>query len=763
MRYIIKGGIWKNAEDEVLKAAVMKYGLNQWSRISSLLVRKSAKECKARWYEWLDPSIKKTEWSREEEEKLLHLSKIFPCQWRTIAPILQRTPAQCVEHYEKLLDRAQGKEEQDENDPRKLRPGEIDPNPEAKPARPDEVDMDEDVKEMLQEARARLANTRGKKAKRKAREKILDEARRLANLQKKRELKAAGIDFNIPKRGHGINYNIETPFKRDVPEGRFKAGPEEEPVPDKFKSAVSLQQIEGKRRDEELKKRKAIDQKRLKKLKDKNMPKALNIISKMTESGIVHKREIVLPEPQISDAELHSIGKMTQNTGSTQQSAATQVLIGNYTQKEPTPMVARTPMIEDSVLREAQSALMMRESQTPLVGGQAETYKTPLPPPSQNVVPRTPNTLLMKGQQKETIFRQPTTGKRTGKIPSRNTDNAGILRDKLKINAEEEDKAWENKNQNEQILERIEPSKSITDLLKNLPAPQNEYNIELPEGLEEIPEENEPKITEIQEDMEDIEAKDAAKKQKEEQEELEKVSMTIRRNLPRPYIALRPKTPFSLENPEANELIDSEIEKLIEYDNFVHPGKFIKQTNKKPYLEEFSREELLNAKEIISESQKQNPIENRNILESDLFKNWDNTLNKLLYFPGIKQYDTITDKSLAEIVESKEKLLEKYNAHFEKLRKDISKLESKSPLAGYYKEEYEIKEKAKNTSEKQGQDKLKKIVFDTLKLQEERAMKLRQIELERFLSQAQDTENKLQEKYKELLDKKNMLLKSHGK
>ena len=37
-----------------------RYGLNQWARISSLLVRKSAKQCKARWYEWLDPAIKKT-------------------------------------------------------------------------------------------------------------------------------------------------------------------------------------------------------------------------------------------------------------------------------------------------------------------------------------------------------------------------------------------------------------------------------------------------------------------------------------------------------------------------------------------------------------------------------------------------------------------------------------------------------------------------------------------------------------------------------
>ena len=50
---------------------------------------------------------------------------------------------------------------------RGLKPGEIDPHPETRPACPDPIDMDEDEVEMLQEARARLANTQGKKAKRK--------------------------------------------------------------------------------------------------------------------------------------------------------------------------------------------------------------------------------------------------------------------------------------------------------------------------------------------------------------------------------------------------------------------------------------------------------------------------------------------------------------------------------------------------------------------------------------------------------------------
>jgi pre-mRNA-splicing factor CDC5/CEF1 len=139
----------------------------------------------------------------------LHLAKLMPTQWRTIAPIVGRTPAQCLERYQRLLDEAESLNDRNNelgltgsmgpesgpsaDDVRKLRPGEVDPEPESKPARPDPVDMDEDEKEMLSEARARLANTQGKKAKRKARERQLEEARRLTALQKRRELKAAGI------------------------------------------------------------------------------------------------------------------------------------------------------------------------------------------------------------------------------------------------------------------------------------------------------------------------------------------------------------------------------------------------------------------------------------------------------------------------------------------------------------------------------------------------------------------------------------------
>ena len=98
----------------------------------------------------------------------------MPTQWRTIAPIVGRTATQCLDRYQRLLDDAEARESSElglggpaggeaappsADDIRKLRPGEQDPEPESRPARPDTIDLDEDEKEMLSEARARLANT----------------------------------------------------------------------------------------------------------------------------------------------------------------------------------------------------------------------------------------------------------------------------------------------------------------------------------------------------------------------------------------------------------------------------------------------------------------------------------------------------------------------------------------------------------------------------------------------------------------------------
>ncbi|EGR30415.1 myb-like DNA-binding domain protein [Ichthyophthirius multifiliis] len=491
MRYIIKGGVWKNSEDEILKAAVMKYGLNQWSRISSLLVRKSAKQCKQRWYEWLDPQIKKTEWTREEDEKLLHLAKIFPCQWRTIAPIVNRTPNQCVDRYERLLDIAQGKDPDDPNDPRKLKPGEIDPNPETKPAKADPIDMDEDQKEMLAEARVRLANTMGKKPKRLAREKLIEDARRQAQLQKRTELKAAGIEIIGKKKLKGLNYNAEIPFERIIPEKMFKNPKEETPQPNLNFQNLSLRDIEGKMRIEEEEKLRKIDEKRIKKLKENELEKVVEKMNQKTKEILSQSTKLVMPSPQLQDKDLEILGKINNfQQLTTTDNEITKGLMGTYSQREMPLTQMRTPRYQDQLLNEAKNLIALNQTQTPLVGGQNPQLieeKQVFSNSVQFKIPQTPNNLKKIIEDQKLInqgFALPASKRRYEQqqdTPFR--DQFGLHESIKSENEIHNTNGWENQSQYTEDSQFMQ--KNSQQILKenifNLPKPQNEYQFEIPD------------------------------------------------------------------------------------------------------------------------------------------------------------------------------------------------------------------------------------------------------------------------------------------
>lgn len=218
---------WTNAEDEVLKAAVMKYGTNEWGRIGSLMSRKSAQQCKARWVEWLDPRVCKDEWSLEEDQRLLRLVKVFPSQWGTISDSIGRTTQSCVDRYNLLLRRTLEDGDVDKLETTADVDGDVNAAT-SRPALPDAVDMDEDELEMLAEARARLANTRGKKAQRKEREKMMEETKRLELFRKKQQMQAEGLSGgtfggNLKRLKKGqVDYNAEVPFEKTAPIVRFE-------------------------------------------------------------------------------------------------------------------------------------------------------------------------------------------------------------------------------------------------------------------------------------------------------------------------------------------------------------------------------------------------------------------------------------------------------------------------------------------------------------------------------------------------------------
>ncbi|KAF1594287.1 UNVERIFIED_CONTAM: Cell division cycle 5-like protein, partial [Eudyptes robustus] len=514
-RVVIKGGVWKNTEDEILKAAIMKYGKNQWSRIASLLHRKSAKQCKARWYEWLDPKIKKTEWSREEDEKLLNLAKIMPTQWRTIAPIVGRTAAQCLERYEQLLDEAQRRAEgldvdESLSEAKKLKPGDVDPTPETKPARPDPIDMDEDELEMLSEARARLANTQGKKAKRKAREKQLAEARRLATLQKKRELKAAGIvlvnNFKNKKKPE-VDYNAEIPFEKHVPAGFH------DPSEDRF-DKKPVNSIEEKRRDAvEFEERKK-DREKLKRKKEEDAPTSI-FDSKKPKL----RSKLTLPQPQVSENDLESIvkmGQMTESVRSIVDENPSSALLHDISKTEDAfaPKSTRTMTTNvDTVARAADDLLAIMTADTPLKGG----FNTPL---------HSANTT--EGLTDKRYIETPRTERRVG----------GTL----------------------------EEGHGMSTKLRNLPNPTNDFELVLPEEEEE----EEGKLEdEWIEDAENRDARAQALEGKRKERERQRRSEPFKRELPLPEkinAHYRKKNVANTDLARADNLIKDEIHRMMEWD-----------------------------------------------------------------------------------------------------------------------------------------------------------------------------------------------------
>ena len=395
---VVKGGVWTNIEDEVLKAAVSKYGLNQWARVSSLLARKTPKQCKARWSEWLDPGIRKIEWSKEEDEKLLHLAKLMPTQWRTIAPIVGRTATQCLERYQKLLDDAEARENSElslggpaggeaaapsADDVRRLRPGELDPDPESKPARPDTIDLDEDEKEMLSEARARLANTQGKKAKRKARERQLEESRRLALLQKRRELKNAGINIKITNRKKGqMDYNADIPFEKPVVPGRYDTKEElEQNERERENYDPKKQQLAVKRKGDQDDDSEPKRHKGEKNEQQQDFSAAIKAAQaqKIREAERNSKRRaLVLPAPQVGESELEDIVKMglageqANQLAREEENETTRGLVGNYANMMgATPIrTPRAPPQEDHIANEIRNIRALTETQSSLLGGE---------------------------------------------------------------------------------------------------------------------------------------------------------------------------------------------------------------------------------------------------------------------------------------------------------------------------------------------------------------------------------------------------------
>ena len=462
---------------------------------------------------------------------------------------------------------------------------------------------------MLSEARARLANTQGKKAKRKARERQLEESRRLAQLQKRRELKNAGINIKIVTRKKGqMDYDTDIPFEK-APASGFYDTREEEVRNEKQREAFDprKQQLANKRKgdQEDMEDRK-------KRKNEKGGPSrafaaaaAAGQMQKIREAEQSSKRRsLVLPAPQVDEGELENIIKMGLSGEKASQSAgnseneATRGLISNYSAiVGSTPIrTPRAPEREDRVANEIRNARARTETSSALLGGEntplyegdSSTGFSGITPSKQQI--STPNPMA-------TPFRHTGTGGISSTpVPGGRKPEATPLRtprDNFHLNNDQSNGVVGQTPREVRIAE-IASRNSLHSKLSSLPKPkETDWELELPDEQEEP---IQTKFTE--EDAAERDRREQLVREAADQAEFRRQSQVLQKGLPRPNavnLKALHAAAANIKDP-AQKAVYEEVAVLVANDIFRFGLGNSKARHVQPNIEQFPTEALEQAK-----------------------------------------------------------------------------------------------------------------------------------------------------------------------
>ena len=103
-------GAWSFNEDELLKSLVLSK-VNKWGFIADYLnssihsgIRvRSGKQCKERWINHLDPTMKRDKWTIEEDLKVLEIFKNMGKKWCKISKIIKNRTDSAIKNRVKSL------------------------------------------------------------------------------------------------------------------------------------------------------------------------------------------------------------------------------------------------------------------------------------------------------------------------------------------------------------------------------------------------------------------------------------------------------------------------------------------------------------------------------------------------------------------------------------------------------------------------------------------------------------------------------------
>ena len=71
-------------EDDKIKQLVEKFGTHHWNLVALCMERRTGKQCRDRYFNYLIPGCFQGEWSKEEDELLIQLYSVHGPKWAAI-------------------------------------------------------------------------------------------------------------------------------------------------------------------------------------------------------------------------------------------------------------------------------------------------------------------------------------------------------------------------------------------------------------------------------------------------------------------------------------------------------------------------------------------------------------------------------------------------------------------------------------------------------------------------------------------------------